>query len=310
MKLRPIVLAASLALMAATVTAPAMARPLADDAGTLACVEHADAPVGARGTAKDPHSFTAAQVRAMEADLTRALAAKGLGRDSSGRVTRGGAVVAAAAINVNVYFHVIHDSGTGNISDSMIGQQMSVLNAAFAPSGISFSLVQTTRTDNASWYNGLVPGGAEKAMKSALHQGGKADLNVYTANLGGGLLGWATFPTRKASDQDGVVLLDESLPGGNADPYNLGDTATHEVGHWFGLYHTFQGGCKGKGDQVGDTAPEASPAFGCPTGRDTCAGGGSDPIHNFMDYTDDQCMDHFTVGQTSRMEAQWAAYRA
>ncbi|RKH37812.1 zinc metalloprotease [Corallococcus sicarius] len=221
---------------------------------------------------------------------------------------------AVGSVNVPTYFHVINKGtgiANGDIPDSQITAQMNVLNAAFANTPFKFTLAGTDRTTNSTWYNLNSGSAAEKKMKAALRKGGKESLNIYTANLGGGLLGWATFPSNYARQpsMDGVVLLYSSVPGGTASPYNLGDTGTHEVGHWVGLYHTFQGGCAAPGDSVSDTPPEASAAFGCPTGRDTCAGDGADPILNFMDYTDDACMDRFSPGQSARADTLTAQYR-
>jgi hypothetical protein len=222
----------------------------------------------------------------------------------------GGTVVTGG--NINVYFHVITATdGSGDVTDTTITKQIDVLNAAYAPTGWSFTLVKTTRTANNSWFR-MGPGtGTEKQAKKALHEGTAEDLNIYTANPSQGLLGWATLPSWYASDPsyDGVVVLYSSLPGGGAVPYDLGDTATHEIGHWMGLYHTFQGGCTAPGDEVDDTPYEASAAFGCPVNRDTCAAPGLDPIYNFMDYTDDACMDEFTNDQEDRMNAMYSTYR-
>ena len=222
----------------------------------------------------------------------------------------------AGGTTINVYFHVINRGtgiANGDIPDSQITAQIDVLNDAFVAAGFGFNLVSIDRTTNASWFS-MSPGSAAEAQaKAALRQGTAEDLNIYSTD-GGGYLGWATFPSSYDSDpsDDGVVILYSSVPGGSTVPYNEGDTATHEVGHWLGLFHTFQGGCS-DGDLIADTPAERSPAFGCPTDRDSCKGKrmpGLDPITNFMDYTDDACMFEFTNDQDSRMQSQWSAFRA
>ena len=224
----------------------------------------------------------------------------------------------AGSVIIPVYFHVINNGSgiaNGDVPDSQITGQMAVLNAAFAGTPFTFNRVATTRTTNAAWYTMSPGSAAEMQAKAALRMGGAGTLNIYSANPGGGLLGWSTFPQDYARSprNDGVVILFASVPGGSAAPYNLGDTGTHEIGHWLGLYHTFQGGCSASGDQVSDTSAERSAAYGCPTGRDSCAGKkqpGVDPITNFVDYTDDFCMFQFTGLQSSRMDILHAQYRS
>ncbi|KAJ7640827.1 metalloprotease [Mycena polygramma] len=219
---------------------------------------------------------------------------------------------------INVHWHVISEDTTvsgGNVPESQINNQMDVLNQDYG--GVfTFKLSNISRTINADWYNNAAPGTNQQTdMKTALRNGASRDLNIYsvgfTSGSAAGLLGYATFPSSYTSNprEDGVVILYSSVPGGSMTDYNLGRTATHEVGHWVGLYHTFQGGCSGKGDYVSDTAAEASPASGCPKNRDTCSGGDVDPIHNFMDYTDDSCMEGFTDGQMTRVRTQMDRYR-
>jgi hypothetical protein len=211
---------------------------------------------------------------------------------------------------INVYFHRIHASnGSGGaVTSAQINAQIAVLNDAYAGYA-SFQLAGVDDTNNSKWYSGS----AERKMKQALRRGSGDDLNLYSLNPGSGLLGWATFPWdySRAPSMDGVVVLYSTLPGGGCCDgfvYDQGDTTTHEVGHWLGLYHTFQGGCTGAGDQVADTPAEAAPQYDC-VERDSCSSPGTDPIHNFMDYTEDDCMDHFTAGQISRADGTWDAYR-
>lgn len=217
-----------------------------------------------------------------------------------------------AITTIDVAFHVVrYNDGSADVSDQQINAQMQVLNQAFNGTNFQFNLVSTDRTNNTKWTTHRYNSRNERQMKNALAIDPANTLNVYTCDIGGSLLGYATFPSSYPEDSNlhGVVLLYSSLPGGSAAPYNLGDTGTHEVGHYVGLYHTFQGGCNAPGDYVDDTPYEASPAYGCPAGRNTCSSPGDDPIKNFMDYTDDDCMDHFTPGQSDRMDEQMALYR-
>jgi len=232
---------------------------------------------------------------------------------------------ASAAITVPVWFHVINlgpGLENGDVPDAMIREQVRVLNESFAgrTGGAStpfrFALAGITRTTNAEWFFMGIQSQAERLAKEALRRGGPETLNIYTT-AGGGYLGWATFPSSYKSqpEKDGVVVAYDSLPGGGCCPprvYDEGDTATHEVGHWLGLYHTFQNGCTPNNDYVDDTPAERFPAFGCPVGRDTCTTErypGLDPIFNFMDYTEDNCMHLFTPEQSGRMESAFLVYR-
>lgn len=217
---------------------------------------------------------------------------------------------AVNVVSIPVVWHIImNDAGTvGVVSDSQVAAQMQVLNDAFASVGVAFTLAEVNRyndTQCSTMSN-------EQACKSKYVVDPTQNLNLYTANLGGGLLGYATFPWNLATspELDGVVILYSSLPGGTAVPYNLGDTATHEIGHWVGLYHTFQGACSPVNDGVSDTPAERTATSGCPATKNTCPQAGADPISNFMDYTDDACMFEFTAGQATRLNDMIATFRS
>jgi hypothetical protein len=219
----------------------------------------------------------------------------------------------ATARTINVYFHIIRNSnGDGNVTSQQLNDLIAVLNNAYQNAGITFQLSGVDTKTNSNFFAASPGTTAEKKMKIALRKGSAADLNIYTSGPSGGILGWGTFPWEyaQAPRMDGVVMLYSTLPGGTAAPYNEGDQTVHEVGHWMGLYHTFQGGCNINGDLVPDTPAERSANYGCPAIRDTCPNKpGLDPIHNFMDYTDDSCMYEFTPGQNARIDSMLATYR-
>ena len=224
------------------------------------------------------------------------------------------------AVVIPVWFHVINiGSGfeNGDVPDKMIRDQIDALNETYAGqrgganTGFGFVLAGVDRTTNSDWFYMGYNSQAENRAKSALRRGDAGTLNIYTVD-GGPFLGWATFPKNYHSQPsaDGVVIDFRSMPGGPYERFSLGFTATHEAGHWLGLYHTFQNGCSTNGDYVLDTSAERYPASGCPIGSDTCTKDpGIDPVQNYMDYSDDPCYNQFTEGQTSRMQAAWLTHR-
>ena len=223
---------------------------------------------------------------------------------------------------VPVYFHVVTDGAVGALTDDQITAQIGVLDNTFAGgeggdrTGFGFELAGVTRTDNADWFYANPGGTNEHTMKRTLRQGGADALNLYSTTAGD-YLGWAYLPSILTKPGqaylDGVVVDWESMLGTStryAGRYDQGETATHEVGHWLNLEHTFYGGCNAKGDFVDDTPAQKVPTNGCPEDKDTCSEPGLDPIHNYMDYSYDSCYTEFTPGQTQRMRDAWLYYRA
>jgi len=275
---------------------------------TTDCVVPAASAEAKGGHGPDTREISATEQKAIEArtaQLLKAKAARGIA------VPRG----ALAAATVPVYVHVMRDTaGRGDVTDNQIAQQIAVLNTTFAGqessaaanTGFSFSLAGTYRYNNNNWHRDK----QSSTYRKQTRKGGANALNIWLVNFS--YLGIATFPWDYSRNPgiDGIRVQYTSLPGGTATNYNLGETATHEAGHWFGLYHTFQGGCTSTNDEVADTPAQSSSTNGCPAGRDSCSLPGLDPIHNYMDYSYDSCYNQFTSGQSTRISNMWTAYRA
>lgn len=218
------------------------------------------------------------------------------------------------------FIHVV-DGAQGAISAEQRKRQVTALNGAYAAMGIVFTAEEgnVSVVDNPEFFRMGHMSARERNCKTQNQAvDPKRGLNFYTAEPGGGLLGWATFPFQMEGDptMDGVVIIHSSLPGGTGAPYDLGMTAVHEVGHWLGLYHTFQDACVLPGDEVSDTPAHSGPNYGKPADaqqpHNLCANapaGAECPIHNYMNYVDDDWMREFTNGQRERMWAQVGMFR-
>ena len=239
-----------------------------------------------------------------------------------------------AVVTIPVVVHIVYRNAAENISDAQVQTQIDVLNADFrklnsdvsktpsvfaglaADAEVNFCLAKRDVSGNAS--TGIMRysstrttdwGTADAVKKPS--SGGVAPwdaskyLNLWVCSIGGGILGYAQFPGGAAAT-DGVVTDYRyfGVTSGSAAPYNLGRTATHEVGHWLNLRHIW-GDANCGNDLVNDTPTQQTSNGGCPTfPKVTCSNGpNGDMFMNYMDYTNDACMFMFSAGQKARMQA-------
>ena len=240
-----------------------------------------------------------------------------------------------ASVNIPVVVHVVYRKNNENISDAQVQSQIDVLNEDFrrlnadasntpsqylsvaADTDIEFCLASVDPNGNPT--SGITRTSTRKRSFSYNNDGIKFNssggkdawprgqyLNIWVGNLGNNLLGYAQFPGGPANT-DGVVVLYYAFgtTGNVSSPFHLGRTATHEVGHWLNLRHIWgDGGC-GVDDFVGDTPESDASNYGCALGHVSC--GTRDMVENYMDYSDDACMNIYTVGQSARMNAMFAS---
>ena len=261
----------------------------------------------------------------MIADPTLAIRMNEIEAFTQSTIAKSNFRLVSGKIVIPVVVNVLYRTAAENISDTQIQSQIDVLNKDFTATNsdfnnipalfagvaanidITFEIVKINRkaTTKTSW-------GTRDTMKKT-KQGGldptspTTNLNLWVCTIGGGILGYAQFPGG-SSATDGVVC-DSKYVGvtsntGSAYPYNLGRTASHEVGHWMNLRHIWGDATCGS-DLVSDTPTHNTANYGVPTypHLSTCPGTPVEMTMNYMDYTDDRGMYMFTLGQKTRMSA-------
>jgi len=248
-------------------------------------------------------------------------------------------------ITIPVVIHVVWNTNAENISDAQIFSQMDVLNADFRrtnvdaintpsvwqniaadseidfclattdPNGASTSGITRTQTSQTSF---SINGSDMKSTSSGGIDPWNQDdyLNIWVCDLSGGILGYATPPSNFNNPEDGVVIGYKYFGtiGTVQSPYNKGRTATHEVGHWLNLDHIWGGGGNCGNDNVSDTPTQEEENYSCPSfphNANSCntSNSNGDMFMNYMDYTNDACMNMFTSGQKTRMISAINQYR-
>lgn len=223
---------------------------------------------------------------------------------------------AQLALNIPVAFHVVTDGKKGKISAQQIAILIENLNWAYRNTPVSFYLYKADTLKNKAWYNNCFFNTKnQQKLRKRLALDPRYFVNIYSCKLGKpDWYGVATFPpgypvpgTPGNTYMQGIAV-DPVVLGSPNFPYGL--ALAHEVGHYLGLFHTFesafnpgQAGCADPGDFVSDTPSQAFHTFGaCPVGLDSCPSlPGADDIPNLMNYATDECWNHFSPGQANLM---------
>ncbi|MFK7848925.1 MAG: M43 family zinc metalloprotease, partial [Rhodothermales bacterium] len=225
-----------------------------------------------------------------------------------------------APINIGIAFHVIHKGGSENVDIADLENQISVLNSAFDPTDFSFFLSSfflssVSRTNDISWFDLPSLGAVSDTIHNTLSIDPEHLINIYIGDLPNLALGWAPFPSTTDSDKHAILLDYATLPDNSVNlNYDEGDILVHEVGHYFGLIHPWEGGCLAdptKGDEIVGTPASSSAFFNtCPSSPDSCpALLGNDAVTNYMYSTTDACRTGFIEEQFTRMDDEIGTHK-